>query len=147
MTNELGFAENLVYGVNEVDGFIRVEPIQNLVPDEVCLAQGIALAQLGRFVFTDAALGHDGLVFELPNRSWDCNQMLEKRGRLRHPRMQGFWDFTAEKLTKRSWLSQSPFSHALHELQFRYNHREKDTCDRIVDILIQPAPEKGTRGR
>lgn len=143
MANKLGFAENLVYGLDAMDGLIVVEPVRDFVPDETCLIQGIAMVQLGRLVFTDAALGHDSLAFELPNRSWDCNQMLEKRTRLRHPRMQGFWDFSAEKLAKRSWLSQSPFPNALYELQFRYNHRDKDTCDRIVDILVQPAPEKG----
>lgn len=142
MTNE---PESLVYGLDEMDGLIVVEPVRNFVPDETCLIRGIALAQLGRFVFTDTALGHDSLVFELPNRSWNCGQKLEKLGRLRHPRMQGFWDFSAEKLVKRSWLSQSPLPNALYELQFRYNHRERDTCDRIVEILVQPAPEKGTR--
>ena len=143
MTNELGFAESLVYGLDEVDGLIRVEPVGDFVPDEACLIQGVAMARLGRFVFTDAALGYASLAFELPNRSWDCNQMLEKRRRLCHPRMQGFLDFTAEKLAARSWLSQSPFPNALYELQFRYNHREQDTCDMIMDILVQPAPEKG----
>lgn len=145
--NDARFAKNPVYGLDKVDGLIMVEPVRNFVPDEACLIQGIAMAQLGRFVFTNTALGHDSLAFELPSRSWDCGQKLEKHGRLHHPRMQGFWDFTAEKLAKRSWLSQSPLPNALYELQFRYNHREMDTCDRIVDILIQSAPEKGTHER
>lgn len=142
-----GLAESLVYGLVAADGLILAEPMRNFIPDEACLIQGVALAQLGRLVFTDSALGYDSLVFDLPSRGWDGGQKLEKRGRLRHPRLQGFWDFAAEKLVKRGWLSQSPLPNVLYELQFRYNHRERDICDRIMDILLQLAPEKRAHER
>ncbi len=138
MMNEGAPPKTLLYGLDEIDGLILVEPLLALVPDDACRMQGVAMAKLGRFVYTDAVLGHDGLVFEMPSRSWDCKPKLEQRGRLRHCRLQEFWGFTAEALARRGWLSQSPFHLALHELQFRYNHRGGDTCDMIVEILAQP---------
>jgi transposase len=136
------FEDSLVHGlrVDEANGRIVVEQVWDILPDDICRIPGITMARLGRFVYTDMALGRDSLVFDLPHRRWDCNQGLKEHGRLRHSRAHGFWNFVAEAMARRGWLKQESFGLALYEMQFRYNHREQDICDLIMEILLRPAP-------
>ena len=50
-------------------------------------------------------------------------------------KIEGFWSYAKERLQKFHGLSPQTFPYYLKELEFRYNHRNEDLFENLLDLL------------
>jgi len=50
--------------------------------------------------------------------------------------IEGFWSFAKERLLKYHGVDAGKFPLYLKELEFRYNHRDRDLFDDLVQVLV-----------
>jgi transposase len=50
--------------------------------------------------------------------------------------IEGFWSFAKERLMKHHGISKEKFLYYIKEMEWRYNNREKDLFEILVDLML-----------
>lgn len=59
-----------------------------------------------------------------------------KQGKVYINGIEGFWAFAKERLIKHHGISKEKFLYYIKEMEWRYNNREKDLFEVLVDLML-----------
>ena len=129
-----------VFGILERKGKVSVSVIPN-VTGKTLLNETVRMVKRGSLVYTDKFRGYDALTFCGYRHLKVDHGKRFSRGRVHINGLEGFWSYAKGKLYKHHGVSPSKFPLYLYEMQFRYNHRNADLFDLILNALLKPVPD------
>ena len=59
-----------------------------------------------------------------------------KQGKVYINGIKGFWSFAMERLIKHHGISKEKFLYYIKEMEWRYNNREKDLFEVLVELML-----------
>ena len=123
-----------VFGILERNGQVRVEVVKD-VKGETLLKAMIKKVKRGSLIYTDKWKGYDGLVtFGFRHERIDHSKRFAN-GKVYINGIEGFWSYAKGRLQKYHGIGKENFGYYLKELEFRYNHRDDDLFDLLVEFL------------
>ena len=111
-----------------------------------CSAESLITATLktvkrGSLVYTDKWSGYDTLTF-CGYRHLKVDHGVEfARGKVHINGLEGFWSYAKAKFSKHHGVSPAKFPLYLYEWQYRYNHRQADLFDLLLDLSLTVVPD------
>jgi transposase len=125
-----------VFGILERGGKVRVEVVQD-VQGESLVDMAIKKVKRGSLVYTDKFRSYNGLIsYGFRHRRIDHGKRFVN-GKVYINGIEGFWSFAKERLMKYHGVNPEKFPLYLKELEFRYNHRNRDIYDDVVRCLAE----------
>lgn len=125
-----------VFGILERGGKVRVEAVQD-VHGETLLKLAIRKVKRGSLIYTDKFRSYNGLIsYGFRHRRIDHGERFVN-GKVYINGIEGFWSFAKERLQKFHGVDPGKFPLYLKELEFRYNHRNRDIYDDVVKCLSE----------
>ncbi|MGH7824082.1 MAG: IS1595 family transposase [Candidatus Binatia bacterium] len=124
-----------VFGLMEGQGKVELSLAKHISADTLA-KENIRAAKIGSVVYTDGFRGYDALLF-WSKGSLNIEHTTPFREKLEIDRGEGFWSFAKERL---DGISKQRFPIYLKELEFRYNRRNDDLSDLLVDYITQLVP-------
>ena len=128
-----------VFGILERDGLVIV----NVVPDvraDTLLELTVKKVRRGSVVYTDKYRGYDSLMFCGYRHLQINHSKCFSRGKVYINGLEGFWSFAKERLMKHHGISPRRFPLYLKDMEFRYNNRDNDIYELIVQYLCDFVP-------
>ena len=129
-----------VFGILERRGRVSV----TVVPDvkaQTLLEQTVKKVKRGSLVYTDKYRGYDALAFcGYRHLNVDHGKTFT-RGKVHINGLEGFWSYAKTRLIKHHGVSPEKFPLYLYEMQFRYNHRQKDVFELLLKSLTKLVPD------
>jgi len=123
-----------VFGILERGGRVRVEVVRD-VRGETLLGMTIKKVKRGNLVYTDRFRSYNGLVtYGFRHRRIDHGKQFAN-GRVYINGIEGFWSFAKERLMKYHGVDPQNFPLYLKEMEFRYNNRDQDLYDMLIQCL------------
>jgi len=125
----------VVFGILERGGRVKIEVVTD-VQGETLLELAIKKVKRGSLIYTDKFRSYNGLVSHgfkhrrINHGKWFANGKVYING------IEGFWSFAKERLMKYHGVDAQKFPLYLNELEFRYNHRDRDLFDDLVQVLV-----------
>lgn len=129
-----------VFGILERKGVVSVTVVPN-VSGQTLLNETVRLVKRGALVYTDKFRGYDALTFCSYRHLKVDHGKRFARGHVHINGLEGFWSYAKGKMQKHHGVSPKRFPLYLYEMQFRYNHRQEDLFDLILDALLKPVPD------
>jgi transposase len=133
-----------VFGILERHGRVHV----SVVPDcsaESLLRETLRAVRRGSLVYTDRWQGYDTLTFcGYRHLRVDHGRRFSRpsaSGKVHINGLEGFWSYAKGRLQKHHGVSPAKFPLYLYEMQFRYNNRDRDLFDLLLQLLVQPVPD------
>ena len=130
-------AENktIVFGILERGGKVRVDIIPD-VTSKTLIDSTIKNVKKGSTTYTDKWKGYDALIFHgYKHESVDHNKIYVQ-GKVHTNGMEGFWGFVKTNLAKYRGVSSAKFPLYLKEMEWRYNNRDRDLFDLLVQYML-----------
>ena len=123
-----------VFGILERKGKVKVEIVKD-VKSETLLKETIRKVKRGSLIYTDKFRSYDGLVmYGFRHERIDHSKRFAN-GKVYINGIEGFWSYAKGKLLKFHGLSPKTFKYYLKELEFRYNNRNENLFDKIVEAI------------
>jgi len=123
-----------VFGILERKGKVKVEIVKD-VKSETLLKETIRKVKRGSLIYTDKFRSYDGLVmYGFRHERIDHSKRFAN-GKVYINGIEGFWSYAKGKLLKFHGLSPKTFKYYLKELEFRYNNRNENLFDKIVEAV------------
>ena len=123
-----------VFGILERKGKVKVEIVKD-VKSETLLKETIRKVKRGSLIYTDKFRSYDGLVmYGFRHERIDHSKRFAN-GKVYINGIEGFWSYAKGKLLKFHGLSPETFKYYLKELEFRYNNRNENLFDKIVEAI------------
>lgn len=124
-----------VFGILERGGKVRVEVVHD-VQGETLLEMAIKKVKRGSLIYTDKFRSYNGLItYGFKHRRIDHGKRFVN-GKVYINGIEGFWSFAKERLMKYHGVKPTKFPFYLKELEFRYNHRDQDLYDDLLQALV-----------
>lgn len=124
-----------VFGILEQGGKVTVEVVSD-VQSETLLELAIKKVKRGSLIYTDKFRSYNGLVsYGFKHRRIDHGKKFAN-GKVYINGIEGFWSFAKERLLKYHGVDAGKFPLYLKELEYRYNHRDRDLFDDLIQILV-----------
>jgi len=125
-----------VFGILERGWKVRVEVVKD-VQGETLLEMAIKKVKRGSLIYTDKFRSYYGLIsYGFRHRRIDHGVRFVN-GKVYINGIEGFWSFAKERLQKFHGVDPKKFPLYLKELEFRYNHRNRDVYDDVVRSLSE----------
>ena len=123
-----------VFGILERKGKVKVEIVKD-VKSETLLKETIRKVKRGSLIYTDKFRSYDGLVmYGFRHERIDHSKRFAN-GKVYINGIEGFWSYAKGKLLKFHGLSPKTFKYYLKELEFRYNNKNENLFDKIVEAI------------
>ena len=124
--------KTIVLGILEMGGKVRVDIIPD-VTAKTLVDSTVKKVKKGSITYTDKWKAYDALIFHgYKHESVDHNKIYVQ-GRVHINGMEGFWGFAKTNLAKYRGVSSAKFLLYLKEMEWRYNNRDRD----LFDLLLQ----------
>jgi transposase len=125
-----------VFGILERNGKVKVEIVHD-VTAETLLTLAIKKVKRGSLIYTDRYKSYDGLVaMGFKHKRIDHSKRFGN-GKVYINGIEGFWSFAKQRLLKYHGVSKEKFIYYLKELEYRYNMRNHDIFDTLIDLLVK----------
>lgn len=127
--------KTIVYGILERGGKVSVSVVKD-VSAESLLNETIKKVRRGSIVYTDKWKGYDSLMF-CGYKHLNINHKYRfKLGKVYINGVEGFWSFAKERLIKHHGISRHKFLYYIKEMEWRYNNRDKNLFELVVDYML-----------
>jgi transposase len=130
-----------VFGLLERDGKVWVEIVKD-VSAKSLLNETIKKVRRGSIVYTDKFMSYDSLMFCGYRHLKVDHRRRFARGKVYINGLEGFWSFAKQRLIKFHGVSPKRFIYYLKEMEFRFNHRQKNLFPILVryvaDLVSNP---------
>jgi transposase len=127
--------KTIIFGILERRGKVSVSVVQD-VSAESLIGQTVKKVKRGSIVYTDKWKGYDSLMF-CGYRHLTIDHSKEfKRGKVYINGVEGFWSFAKERLIKHHGISKHKFLYYIKEMEWRYNNRDKNLYNLLVDYML-----------
>lgn len=124
-----------VFGILERGGKVKVEVVGDVKGDTL-LELAIKKVKRGSLIYTDRFRSYNGLVsYGFKHRRIDHGKKFAN-GKVYINGIEGFWSFAKERLMKYHGVDPMKFPLYLKELEFRYNHRDRDLFNDLLQVLV-----------
>jgi len=124
-----------VFGILERGGKVKVEVVGDVKGDTL-LELAIRKVKRGSLIYTDRFRSYNGLVsYGFKHRRIDHGKKFAN-GKVYINGIEGFWSFAKERLMKYHGVDPRKFPLYLKELEFRYNHRDRDLFNDLLEVLV-----------
>jgi transposase len=124
-----------VFGILERGGKVKVEVVGDVKGDTL-LELAIKKVKRGSLIYTDRFRSYNGLVsYGFKHRRIDHGKKFAN-GKVYINGIEGFWSFAKERLMKYHGVNPKKFPLYLKELEFRYNHRDRDLFNDLLQVLV-----------
>ena len=124
-----------VFGILERGGKVKVEVVGDVKGDTL-LELAIKKVKRGSLIYTDRFRSYNGLVsYGFKHRRIDHGKKFAN-GKVYINGIEGFWSFAKERLMKYHGVDPMKFPLYLKELEFRYNHRDCDLFNDLLQVLV-----------
>jgi transposase len=125
-----------VFGILKRGGTVKVEVVSG-VHGKTFLELAIKKVKRGSLIYTDKFRSYNGLVsYGFKHRRIDHGKRFAN-GKVYINGIEGFGSFAKERLMKYQGVNPQKFPLYLKELEFRYNHRDRDLFDDLIQVLIR----------
>jgi len=116
-------------------GKVKVEVVGDVKGDTL-LELAIKKVKRGSLIYTDRFRSYNGLVsYGFKHRRIDHGKKFAN-GKVYINGIEGFWSFAKERLMKYHGVDPMKFPLYLKELEFRYNHRDHDLFNDLLQVLV-----------
>ncbi|AEJ62370.1 transposase-like protein [Spirochaeta thermophila DSM 6578] len=123
-----------VFGILERGGKVQVEVVEQVSAEEL-VRLAVAKVKRGSLVYTDRFKSYDGLVsYGFRHKRIDHGKRFAN-GKVYINGIEGFWSYAKGRLLQHHGVSVERFPLYLKELEWRYNHREEDLFELLLDVL------------
>jgi transposase len=124
-----------VFGILERGGKVTVEVVPDVKGDTL-LELAIRKVKRGSLIYTDRFRSYNVLVsYGFKHRRIDHGKRFAN-GKVYINGIEGFWSFAKERLMKYHGVNPVKFPLYLKELEFRYNHRDRDLFADLLQVLV-----------
>jgi transposase len=127
--------KTIVFGILDRGGKVSVSIVTD-VKAESLMNETVKKVRRGSIVYTDKWKGYDSLMFCGYRHLSIDHQYKFKQGKVYINGIEGFWSFAKEKLMKHHGISKEKFLYYIKEMEWRYNKREKDLFEFLVDLMV-----------
>ena len=128
--------KTIVFGILERGGKVSVSIVTD-VKAESLMNETVKKVRRGSIVYTDKWRGYDSLMF-CGYRHLNIDHKYKfKQEKVYINGIDGFCSFAKERLMKHHGISKEKFLYYIKEMEWRYNNREKDLFESLVDLMIQ----------
>jgi len=127
--------KTIVFGILERQGKVSVS-IVNDVSAKTLLGQTVKKVRRGSIVYTDKWRGYDSLMFSGYKHMAIDHQKRFASGKVYINGIEGFWSFAKERMAKHHGVSPGKFLLYIKEMEWRYNHQDKDTFSLLLDYVL-----------
>jgi transposase len=104
------------------------------------LELAIKKVKRGSLIYTNRFRSYNGLVsYGFKHRRIDLGKKFAK-GKVYINGIEGFWSFAKERLMIYHGVDPLKFPLYLKELEFRYNHRDRDLFNDLLQVLVGYSP-------
>lgn len=123
-----------VFGILERNGKVSIE----IVPDvkaETLLRLAIKKVKRGSLIYTDCYRSYDGLcTYGFKHERIEHSRQFAN-GKVYINGIEGFWSYAKQRLLRYHGISKELFGLYLKELEFRYNNRQSNLFDKIIENI------------
>ena len=127
--------KTIVFGILERGGKVSVSIVTD-VKAESLMSETVGKVRRGSIVYTDKWRGYDSLMF-CGYRHLNIDHRYKfKQGKVYINGIEGFWAFAKERLIIHHGISKEKFLYSIKEMEWRYNNREKDLFEVLVDLML-----------
>ena len=124
-----------VFGILERGGKVTVEVVPDVKGDTL-LELALKKVKRGSLIYTDRFRSYNGLVsYGFKHLRIDHGKRFAN-GKVYINGIEGFWSFAKERLMKYHGVNPAKFPLYLKELEFRYNHRDRDLFADLLQVLV-----------
>jgi len=128
--------KTIVFGILERGGKVSVSIVTD-VKAESLMNETVKKVRRGSIVYTDKWRGYDSLMF-CGYRHLNIDHRYKfKQGKVYINGIEGFWAFAKERLIKHHGISKEKFLYYIKEMEWRYNNREKDLYEVLVELMLK----------
>jgi len=127
--------KTIVFGILERGGRVSVSIVRD-VSAESLLNETIKKVRRGSIVYTDKWKGYDSLMFCGYKHLNIDHKHKFKQGKVYINGVEGFWSFAKERLIKHHGISKHKFLYYIKEMEWRYNNRDKNLFELLVDYML-----------
>jgi transposase len=122
-------------GILERGGKVNVEVVGDVKGDTL-LELAIKKVKRGSLIYTDRFRSYNGLVsYGFKHKRIDHGKLFAN-GKVYINGVEGFWSFAKERLMKYHGVDPMKFPLYLKELEFRYNQRDRDLFNDLLQVLV-----------
>ncbi len=126
----------IVFGILERrKGKVTVDIVDD-VSTASLLGATVKKVRRGSIVYTDKWHGYDSLMFSGYKHLKIDHKKRFARGQVYINGIEGFWSFAKERMMKYHGVSPSKFLYYIKEMEWRYNNRDRNLFDLIVDYML-----------
>lgn len=125
----------IVFGILERNGTVSVDIIQDASAKSL-VKETVKKVRRGSIVYTDKWKGYDSLMFCGYRHLQIDHDERFSRGKVYINGIEGFWSFAKERLIKHHGVSPRKFLYYIKEMEWRYNNRNKDIFELIVEYML-----------
>jgi len=118
----------------ERGGKVKVEIVKD-VSAETLLKEIIKKVKRGSIIYTDRWKGYDTLVIYGFKHLRIDKSIRFSNGKVYINGIEGFWSYAKERLLRYHGISRELFPYYLKELEFRYNSRNLNLFEKILEVL------------
>jgi len=124
-----------VFGILERCRKVTVEVVPDVKGDTL-LELAIKKIKRGSLIYTNRFRSYNGLVsYGFKHKRIDQGKRFAY-GKVYINGIEGFWSFAKERLMKYYGVKPTKFSLCPKELEFRYNHRDRDLFTNLLQVLV-----------
>jgi len=123
-----------VFGILERNGRVFVNVLPDVSADSI-LSIAVRKVKRGSIVYTDKWRSYDALMFCGYRHMKVDHDVRFSRGKVHINGMEGFWSYAKERLIKHHGVSPRKFPLYIKEMEFRYNNREGDVFDTLLNYI------------
>jgi transposase len=127
--------KTIVFGILERGGKVSVSIVRDAGADSL-LGETIRKVRRGSIVYTDKWKGYDSLMFCGYRHLNIDHKHKFKLGKVYINGVEGFWSFAKERLAKHHGVSPGNFLYYLKEQEWRYNHRDRNLFELLVNYML-----------
>lgn len=127
--------KTIVFGILVRGGKVSVNIVTD-VKAETLMNETVKKVRRGSIVYTDKWQGYNSLMF-CGYRHLNIDHRYKfKQGKVYINGIEGFWSFAKDRLIKYHGISKDKFLYYIKEMEWRYNNREKDLFEEIVEYML-----------
>jgi transposase len=124
-----------VFGILERGGKVKVEVVHDVKGDTL-LELAIKKVRRVSLIYTDRFRRYNGLVsYGFKHRRIDHGKRFAN-GKVYFNGIEGFWSFAKERFMNYHGVDPMKFPLYLKEPEFRYNHRDQDLFNNLLQVLV-----------
>jgi transposase len=126
------------FGLKDLQGVIQIIPL-GAVSADLVLQEQPRFAKHASLIFTGAFREYDAVVLWLSRVSATANRRLAS-GKVSLNGLDAFWNFAKPRLSKFHKGSDQDLYYFLKELAFRYQYRNRELFDIVVNVVTRLMP-------